>query len=89
MDGLEIAFTKACKSYKDTGEELKQLSAILFSQVDTIELGLWLMKTICDASDNTDMMLHEYIAEQLKEKFILIDKPEIIHPDDCTCDHQE
>ena len=56
------------------------------NEVDTIELGLWLMGMMDDWSPN-ESELYEYIAEQLKEKFVITDKPKAEDCGDCDCGH--
>ena len=56
------------------------------NQVDEIELGLWLMNTMDDWNNDTGIELYQYLAEKLKDKFIITDKPEVIHSDDCDCE---
>ena len=85
MDGYELAFTKLAKRYSELGLDLEEFAKISMSQVDEIELGILLMKLIESWQPESEIELYQYLAEQLKEKFIMIDKPEVIHPDDCNC----
>ena len=85
MDGLELSFTKLCKSYSDTGEKLKDFSVVISAQVDTVELGLLIREYSGDWDNDSGMELYEYIAEKLKEKHIVLELPEVTFPQACDC----
>ena len=55
-------------------------------QVDTIELGLWIRKTIADWEPINGLELYEYLAEEMKKEYTVVIKSEDSHPDECDCD---